>query len=567
MIPGIVSAQKSLGMEEFRSIDELTSAIIGYFPRVQGDVISVEKNKMAIALGKKDGLKNGMILTLWREGEEIVHPVTGVCIGREEDNVGSVEIVQVGEKSSAAMITEAVLQPLKGDRARITPKNINIAIIPLEDDRTNITAELTERLAGCGRFTVLGSDKVEAYLKDKKEKDSTVVKELGGRFGLDAVVAIGIYPSEGASLVTVKMFYAEDARQLATIVGKISHESPVRSIGEIKPFFAPAPPERDAARNMELPFAAEFLVMADFDADGTMEYFFSDGKRLSSYHKHPSGWREVWKEPAAWKKANTIHLYLDAADINGNGKPELFLTAKVGNNVTSMVIEARDGSYHRVAQLPVFLRVVSYPGRGRILIGQDFTSDAFFTGTPRQYTWTGEHYDAGVKFPLPGEVMLYGFVFADLGERSPLLVALDEKDHLVVFSGDTRIWKSSENYPGKNVIAVEEGLDLYNLQQEITIKGRLFAVDSNGDGRDEIVLPRNTKKIIFSGYRASELHGMRWTGARLEQAWSIKDIPAGTIDFQVNRKEGGGVFIYALLKHLGGIFKKNKTEIAVYASN
>ena len=45
------------------------------------------------------------------------------------------------------MITETILQPQKGDRARITPKNINIAIIPLEDDRTNITAELTERLA------------------------------------------------------------------------------------------------------------------------------------------------------------------------------------------------------------------------------------------------------------------------------------------------------------------------------------------------------------------------------------------------------------------------------------
>ena len=82
-------AEKGLGPEEFSSVDELAYAIAAYFPKVQGGVTTVQGDRLTLALGEKHGLLPGMELTLWRDGREILHPVTKAVIGRAEDEVGS----------------------------------------------------------------------------------------------------------------------------------------------------------------------------------------------------------------------------------------------------------------------------------------------------------------------------------------------------------------------------------------------------------------------------------------------------------------------------------------------
>jgi hypothetical protein len=57
-------------------------------------------------------------------------------------------------------------------------------------------------------------------------------------------------------------------------------------------------------------------------------------------------------------------------------------------------------------------------------------------------------YVAGAEFTLPKELGLYGWTYANLGDRQPLLVALDDDDHLMVYSGLTMAWKSAEQYFG-----------------------------------------------------------------------------------------------------------------------
>jgi len=47
---------------------------------------------------------------------------------------------------------------------------------------------------------------------------------------------------------------------------------------------------------------------------------------------------------------------------------------------------------------------------------------------------------------LPKGTDLYSFVYADFGEGHPLLVSFDNDRHLVVYSGDTALWKSEERY-------------------------------------------------------------------------------------------------------------------------
>ena len=558
-------AEKPLGLDEFNSVDDLASAILAYFPKVQGDVTAVQGDQLTIALGKKNALLPGMVLGVWRDGKEILHPVTGMVIGHVEEEVGNAEVTRVGDVSSTAVVRKKLKEPKQGDRARITPKKIHLALIPLRADRPELIAELTERLNDSERCTILDGEKASAFLKNRPQKDSALIREMGRALNLDAVVTVGVYPSEGRYLVTSKIFYAEDARPLATIVATMSLAARKDALGEIRPFFAPLKDEKSGAPAPALPFAAKHFVAADLDGDGTTEYVFSDGARLHIYRQELTGWREIWTEAGPAISSSVQHLYLGAADINGAGRPQIFLTAMEDGTVSSSVLEASDGTYRRIVKTPGFFRAINYPGRGPMLIGQDFDPERFFTGAPKQYAWSGGHYSAGIEIPLPAGVGLYDFAFVNFGEPGLLLVALDERDHVLVYSKGAVIWKSVERYEGRDTVVALPAANADKGERKVKIKGRILALDIDGDGKDEIVLPRNIGRTLFKWSKAAELHALGWTGARLEQEWEIKNIPGAVLDLQAAGSGKGPTQILTLVGSSGGPFKKKSMQLMVYS--
>ena len=108
----------------------------------------MEGDKITITLGTKDGLQQGVVLTVWRDGKEILHPVTNVVIGHLEDEVGSLEVTVPGETTSIGVMKKKMKEPKEGDKARITPKKIGIAIIPLRAEHPEIIQGLAEQLEG-----------------------------------------------------------------------------------------------------------------------------------------------------------------------------------------------------------------------------------------------------------------------------------------------------------------------------------------------------------------------------------------------------------------------------------
>jgi hypothetical protein len=252
-------ADKSLGPEEFTSVDELAYAIATYFPKVLGSVTAVQGDRLTLTLGEKNGLMTGMELTLWRDGREILHPVTKAVIGRAEDEVGTIEVVSVKDSTSIARMKKQLKAPQTGDRARITPKKITIGILPLRNDRPEIIQNLAGRLGELGRFTVLGNDKVDSFLKGKKQRDAGLIKEMGSAFGLDAVVAVGLFPSEGKYVVTGRIFYTDDAKPLDTIVAMLNLTTKREALGDVRPFFAPVKMTGD--KSPDLPVEARYFAL------------------------------------------------------------------------------------------------------------------------------------------------------------------------------------------------------------------------------------------------------------------------------------------------------------------
>jgi hypothetical protein len=582
LIPLPASAEKPLGVEEFTSVEELAVSISSYFPKVQGEVKGIQGDHLTLALSTKDGLMPGMVLTLWRDSKDILHPVTGAVIGRAEEEVGTAEVTSVTDTSSTAVVKKKLKDPKPGDKARITPRKINIALLPLRADHPEIIQRLAERLNELGRFSVLGNEKVAVFIKDRKERDSALVREMGTVFGLDAVISLAIYPSsDGKQMVTARIFYTEDASQLDTIVAMLDLKAGKQALGELRPFFVPLKEEKRITPG--LPFIARYFVTGDFDGNGNLEYAFLDAARLHIYRLEPTGWREVWTEtkPAASPSsedpaAGIQYINLDAADIDGDVRPELFITAMVNGKVTSYVVKFQDGTFRRVADVPGFLRIINYPGRGVILVGQDYDPVRFYSGTLRQYTWSGGKYVPGPELPLPRGVTLYGFTFAYVGEQNPLLVVFDEEDRVIVYSKDVPLWRSAEQYTVVNayvykpVTGIAAALskpaaESDNKNRRVRLPGRIVALDFNNDGRDEIILPKNIGESFLSAYSGAELHGLRWTGARLDEVWDIKDLPGPVLDFQVIRQNQTAAQIITLVKIKGGFFSKDREQVMIFS--
>jgi len=585
------AADRPLGPEEFRSVDELATEIASYFPKVQGEVKTVQADRLTIALGTKEGLMPGMSLTLWRDGKEILHPVSGIVLGREEEEIGTVEVTVVGDGSSTAVVRKKLKEPKPGDRARITPKKISLAILPLRGDRPELVQQLADRLVASNRFTVVESSKTAAFVKERKVMDRSLIKAMGGALNTEAVVVLGLYPTEGRLMAIARIFYTDEGRQLDTIVAQID-EKGKDTLGDIKPFFAPvAVEEQKSTGAPELPFLARAVVYGDFEGNGKPVYAFSDGTRLHLYRSEASGWHEVWTETAVKRGTASLEWFdqstqadpsatleqinIDSADINGNGRPEIFVTAMFGGKVFSYVVEFQDGEYRHTANMAGFLRVLNYPGKGAVLIGQAYDPVTFFSGQPKVYSFVGGKYVAGAEFTLPKELGLYGWTYASLGDRQPLLVALDDEDHLMVYSGLTVVWKSADQYfgPGLFVYKPVTGIDAVlspqasalDRSQRVKIRGRVVAGDLNADGRDEIIIQKNIGSSLLGAFTGAELSGLAWTGARLEQVWSVKDISGPVYDIAIIPQGTGSPRIAALVKAKGGLFTRDAMQLMSYS--
>jgi hypothetical protein len=138
---------------------------------------SVQDKTLTLSGGRKDGVRPGLELTLFREGREIKHPKTGQVLGKTEENLGRVTVVSVQEQFSQGSAPGGVeIKP--GDRFRLSSGKIRLMLLPLSGGvRDNLieaaTQELVERLNSSGRFVVSMGDPINLFIAEQGIKRET----------------------------------------------------------------------------------------------------------------------------------------------------------------------------------------------------------------------------------------------------------------------------------------------------------------------------------------------------------------------------------------------------------
>ncbi len=137
------------------NIDDVARAILTYFPKVKGKVITLKEEEIAVDLGGKRGLSRGTLLTVYREGEHFHHPVTGVPLGRFEDAVGILEVNRFESSRLFARPIPPKTEIRVGDLIRITATRIPLSVsLSSDTGHPFLMNELVLALAHTGRFKI-----------------------------------------------------------------------------------------------------------------------------------------------------------------------------------------------------------------------------------------------------------------------------------------------------------------------------------------------------------------------------------------------------------------------------
>ena len=106
----IVAKEATSKYTSLSSIEKLVEnvAIMIYndLPLVEGNIIQVEGDTFYIDIGSEQGVRKGAKCIIFREGKEIIHPVTHEVLGRKVTKLGEGIINQVQQKMCIAKIIE-----------------------------------------------------------------------------------------------------------------------------------------------------------------------------------------------------------------------------------------------------------------------------------------------------------------------------------------------------------------------------------------------------------------------------------------------------------------------------
>lgn len=299
------------------------------------------------------------------------------------------------------------------------------------------------------------------------------------------------------------------------------------------------------------------LDVADFDGDGKNEIALGFKDRIV-LARVVAGKFEPLADYALGRNGDA--LTLDAIDLNGDGRAELYLSVVLMSGARSQVLELRDGKLEAVIKdVPFFLRKVQLAGEGAVLLGQDLSSDRSnkdLAGPVFRVTRNGDNLQRGAPIDLPSAVTLFGFQPFDYSGR-PLIARLNSNDRLQVLepSGAT-LWESSDYFGGSETSYERPDNSVQGaMSRFVYVSPRL---EPGPDGT--VLVPVNEGNRTFSAFTqfsASHLKAVAYDGYSVVERWRTKPQGGYLGDFRMADADNDGApEIVMLVMYSHGTFAK-----------
>lgn len=239
---------------------------------------------------------------------------------------------------------------------------------------------------------------------------------------------------------------------------------------------------------------------------------------------------------------------VDAARIRKMGPARIYVTAQNRGALTSFVLEYRGGKLVPVIEsVPYYLRIIDYPTRGPILLGQRKGLYKIYDGPIYRMEDTGDSLKPAGRFGTPLKIPIFGFAIGDLdGSRKPVIAVYDRDEHLRLYKpSGKRLFLSRDYYGGSDVIIRRTGPEgrkdnrAYETESEREYyRPRILTYDFDKSGVYDILAIAHVSKTRrwlsrMKMLSEGQIVSLEWNGDTLVKKWSTPPIQGMITDFTI----------------------------------
>ncbi len=449
---------------------------------------------------------------------------------------------EVAEAYSVAKVTTSRGSGITpGDKARVSSGKIRLTVLPLSTGiRDNLieaaVQELVDGLTHTGRFSVgmgdsLGVALQQQGVKPEEALEGKGLKQVAERFKAENVLVLHFKRVETKPYMDVRLFemprpepalstaffvppsirpttqgsrfsqggpanppQAKQRSLLARLLGR-ELEAGSYSTGEN------SIPLREVAK---FPYAVLAIDVGVMPKDKTPRMVVSDGYKVYMYKISGTKLEPEWSMSVR-SRGQVFSLYL--VDLDGDGVFEV-----LGNRhdpqggLNSFILGVKDGKPRYLDDsIEEFLFAVDIKGEGhkQTVWTQRFSREKFFSqGQAEQMAWKNGTVRVHPAFRRMGAVL------SNMnGKDSRVVAFIDEYNRLQMAAEGEDLWRSGTAVGG-GAITIEQDTGVVSARVRRTafykIEPTPLAIDLDGDGVDEVLVPQNIVKegllaVVFKG--------------------------------------------------------------------
>jgi hypothetical protein len=323
------------------------------------------------------------------------------------------------------------------------------------------------------------------------------------------------------------------------------------------------------------------VAVGDVDGDGANEVVIADGHTIE-VHRLTQG--KLVRITNFEVKSHNQFLKVDVADINANGRSEIFVTNLPANSdrLRSIVLEWEGDGLKPIAEKQNwFYHVMAAPDGGIGLYGQKKGSDISTFGISRLFdggvytlVWREGRYEADLRQPLPKGGNILSLAYGDTiegSERTVLNYGRDFRLNLFESNGD-EVWSSEEHQGSRNVYIELKENEFESDDSRVSrifLPHRILVADLNGNGQREVIAARNEENLTSLSrtklFKHGYVQGLEWNGLSLVPAWKTDPAAKFIADVNIGDVDNDGIqdVIYAVVNKTAIRKKKQRSTLVV----
>jgi hypothetical protein len=370
------------------------------FSKLEGVIVAVDKNQIIVDIGKNKNAQIGMILDVYELGKEIIHPITGQKLGRKTKLLGKVKITQVQNDFSIVTFLDKPFSIKLGNLVKAT----NPVKISFNFNNMDKRQELLLKDAFSRYFFI--TDKPD-YILNVSQDDE------GG--------------------INLKMFNAYTNQEVlyryfSNVKISCSGSSNVAKDIVMSPVFG------DEYRT---------ITVGDFFGDGNdyiaaatkkkVDIFLFTGKKFEKVQEIKNDFDEI--------------LSVDSADLNKNGRDELYITGFQNMQYADSYIYEVENKKFKIlkANEHYLFRGITIEGVKKIIC-QKITRRGEFLGNIYFYEYAGDFMKT-VPIENTEGYSIFGFGYGDVdGDGVYEVMRINEDNFLEIYKKGKIFYTSMEKF-------------------------------------------------------------------------------------------------------------------------